>query len=255
MKENYVSHVIEEFVADDNFDAKFGDGWIDEDTFAGLGADVCDYAFAPYGIDAKGRYANIVDVILDNMVSDNVIIREGDDYSGYWYLLRPTHKKKYLEEIRSRNPATLRISSLGEEALRRALLKIVDEDGLRSMDAKWAEANNSLTDEVSDVERDGESVQLPDGMPHAPNPGFFSSEGGREEFVALADKTLKDVEASDFSNSEKSQARGFLVAAKALSETPEPPADLIWTLLTRASTLAGIGSFFLALITLIGMVI
>jgi len=52
------------------------------------------------------------------------------------------------------------------------------------------------------------------------------------------------------SNSEKAQIRSMVLAAKILAESPDPPADLIWELIERANSLAGLASLFVALLAL-----
>ena len=243
--------MLEEYISDSNFDAFFGDQWIDEHKLASLYSQVCDNAFANYGIDAEGKYAPKVESIFEDLRKKNVIVEQGDEYSDNWYKLRPPHKKKHLEEIRAANPAGGRIGTLGEEALRRALVKIVAEDDLRSIEENWIEANPAigLGNEIADG-----SDQVSNRF-SSPNLRFFDSEIRKARFVAVADDALRQVEESDLSNAQKSQAQGYLTAAKALSETPDPPADLIWTILMRANSVAGIASFFVALITLIAMVV
>jgi hypothetical protein len=87
-----------------------------------------------------------------------------------------------------------------------------------------------------------------------PDVEFFRAESRKAEFVAATNKSLEKVDDAKLSNSEKAQARGYLMAAKALAETPEPPVDLIWTILQRANSIAGIASFFVSLLALIAMV-
>lgn len=252
MKENYISFVLEEYISDGNFDAVFGDQWIDDEKLTSLYSHVCDNAFANYGIDAKGKYAPEVASIFEGLKKKNGILQEGDEYSDSWYKLRPSYKKKYLEEIRSANPAANRIGTLGDEVLRRALVKIVAEDDLRSIEEKWTEANPEIGADIDQAQDNADKI---DERISSPNLHFFESETRKAKFVAVADNALKQVEDSDLSNAQKSQAQGFLAAAKALSETPDPPADLIWTILVRANSVAGIASFFVALITLIAMVV
>ena len=247
MKDSYVSYVLEEYIADGNFDASFGDGWIDEAQLDALIPATCDYAFAEYGIDAGGRYATAVSAIFEELKTNNAIAHQGDDYAGNWYRLRQSNKTKYLNDRRTRNPVTNLVGTLGEEALRRALTRIVAEDGLRSMEEKWA-ANNQADDEARDN-------KLSTALSAGPNPDFFESEARKQSFSDAVERAVAEVEESPLSNSDKAQAHGYLAAARALSETPEPPIDLIWSILGRANNLAGIGSFFLALITLIAMVV
>jgi hypothetical protein len=247
VKESYVSYVIEEYIADGNFDASFGEGWIDEARLAELVPTTCNYAFADYGIDADAKYAGTVASIFEELKSSNAILHQGDDYAGNWYKLRPPFKAKYLTDRRAKNPATKLVGTLGEEALKRALMKIVAEDGLRSMEEKWAAADQVRSPELNAI--------APEVLRAGPNLEYFDSEVRRQSFTEAAERASMDVETSSLSNVEKAQAHGYLTAAKALSETPEPPVDLIWNILGRANNVAGIGSFFLALITLIAMVV
>ena len=61
------------------------------------------------------------------------------------------------------------------------------------------------------------------------------------------DEKLESVEASQF---DKSQARAYVLAAKALAEAPEPPSETIWKLLSRASNIASVASLFVSVIAL-----
>ncbi len=58
------------------------------------------------------------------------------------------------------------------------------------------------------------------------------------------------VERSGATNEEKAQARAYVMALQALSDAPEPPADLIWELVNRACQLSGIASLFVSVVAL-----
>lgn len=242
-----MSYVLLQHIADGNFDSYFGDGWIDKAQLDALAATTCDYAFAEYGIDARGKYADVVAGMLIDMIGYAAIAQKGDDYAGHWYKLRVPAKTKFVSERLGKNPVSSLIGSLGEEALKRALTKIVAEDGLRSMEEKWAANNEGVSD--------AEQSALSDALLAGPNPDFFNSEARKKSFGDAVERVKVEVEGSDLSNSDKAQAHGYLTAARALSDTPDPPIDLIWSILNRANNLAGIGSFFLALLTLIAMVV
>jgi hypothetical protein len=139
VKEDYIRHVLEAYVLDEGFDAVFGDEWIDSAHLREIIDGVPRYALAEYNIDSMGMYTEISDDLFSKLISGNSISQQGDEYSDYWYRLRPSVKVKYLTPVHEGNPATQRIGILGEEALRRALVKIVAEDGLRSLEAQWAE--------------------------------------------------------------------------------------------------------------------
>lgn len=65
--------------------------------------------------------------------------------------------------------------------------------------------------------------------------------------ISSAERQLDDLGAS---NQEKAQARAYIVAIRALAEAPEPPVDLIWELVNRANSIAGIASLFVSIIAL-----
>jgi DNA-binding PadR family transcriptional regulator len=52
-------------------------------------------------------------------------------------------------------------------------------------------------------------------------------------------------------NSEKSQARAYLIAARLLAEAPDPPGELIWELIKRASEIATIAALFVAVFAIL----
>ena len=241
MKTNYVLHVLEEYIGGGDFDASFGDEWIDESRLQELAVQTCNYAFADYGIDAKSKYVEEVDGIFRELSSRGAILTQGDEYSGLWFRLLPSAKMQIIRERQTSNPVTPRVEALGSEALRRALNKIVTEDGLRPMEEKWFE---------SAAIRPPSGGSEPDA---SPDPKFFLAEERREKFLSLADQSVSEVGQSDLSNSEMAQARGYLTAARALAEVPDPPVDLIWTILQRANSIAGIASFFVALIALLAL--
>ena len=86
------------------------------------------------------------------------------------------------------------------------------------------------------------------GLPKA---GILTEEASGRLLIALklADQALDQSQAT---NEVRSQARAYIVAIQALSEAPEPPADLIWQLVNRANSIAGIAAFFVSLMALFG---
>jgi hypothetical protein len=82
-----------------------------------------------------------------------------------------------------------------------------------------------------------------------PRTGTLSSHASERLKVAL--KTVDDAIAkASCSNEERAQARAYVLAIHALAEAPDPPADLIWKLVERANSIAGIASFFISLVAL-----
>ena len=80
--------------------------------------------------------------------------------------------------------------------------------------------------------------------------GFVISQGFQSELIQLLNTAEQNLDSVGASNSEKAIARAYIVAAKTLAEAPEPPADLIWELINRATSLAGIASLFVSIIAL-----
>lgn len=74
--------------------------------------------------------------------------------------------------------------------------------------------------------------------------------GAADRLKAVLQSVEGAVEQGSLSNAEKAQARAYAVAIHALAEAPEPPADLIWKLVSRAADLATIGAFFTSLLAL-----
>jgi hypothetical protein len=79
---------------------------------------------------------------------------------------------------------------------------------------------------------------------------FVLSEGKRDRLttaLAVAESKLDELGAS---NTERAQARAYIVAAQALTSAPDPSPDLIWEILNRANALAGVASLFVSLLAL-----
>jgi hypothetical protein len=80
--------------------------------------------------------------------------------------------------------------------------------------------------------------------------GFVFSEIIRIRLVSELEKAEIQIESAVLDNEIKSQARGYLVAARILAEMPEPPTSMIWELVSRANALAGIASLIVSVIAL-----
>jgi hypothetical protein len=79
-------------------------------------------------------------------------------------------------------------------------------------------------------------------------PTFVLTETKRDELLSLLRAAEDGLDAVTITNSDKAQARALIVAARELAEAPDPPADLIWQIINRANSLAGIASLFVAII-------
>jgi hypothetical protein len=196
--------------------------------------------FLDFGMMAEG--------LFDRLVTAKAITIREAGIAGIYYKFESSAFTNFRANFLKSNPIHKIASEIGDRYYR---------DVFQAIERAAAEGRPlppslNLTEEALPSQG---NVEGADPKPAtAPNPDFFRSEARRSTFVAKVNTSLKEIEKADLSNAEKSQAQGYLVAAKALSEIPDPPVDLIWTILTRANSVAGIASFFVALIALIAMV-
>jgi hypothetical protein len=80
--------------------------------------------------------------------------------------------------------------------------------------------------------------------------GFTFSEDKLQTLVRELDRVEAALGTIQISQQERSQARAYIVAARVLAEAPEPPSDLIWEIIVRANSIAGIASLFVAIVGL-----
>lgn len=133
MKDEYIRYIIELFVLDGNFDTMFGSDWVDSSQLDSILMSTCDSAFAAFGVNASGRYTDQAMEVLKVLLESNAIVQDGDEYSGFWFKLRPPVKYKVLSPKHEERPVSQRIKRLGEPALERAILRIAQEDGLEAI--------------------------------------------------------------------------------------------------------------------------
>ena len=79
---------------------------------------------------------------------------------------------------------------------------------------------------------------------------FQLVEEKRVRLAALLSEAEYALDQLGAGNSEKAMARAYIVAARTLAEAPDPPTDLIWEIIGRANSLAGIASLFVSIIAL-----
>lgn len=79
---------------------------------------------------------------------------------------------------------------------------------------------------------------------------FVLNEERKAELSTLLVKAERDLDDLGAGNSEKAMARAYIVAAKVLTDAPEPPVDIIWNLIGRANNISGIASLFVSIIAL-----
>lgn len=79
---------------------------------------------------------------------------------------------------------------------------------------------------------------------------FQLTDERRQRLVTLLEDAESSLDALGVGNSEKAMARAYIIATRALAEAPDPPVDLIWELIDRANSIAGVASLFVSLIAL-----
>ena len=72
----------------------------------------------------------------------------------------------------------------------------------------------------------------------------------KDEIVALLGKALGEVSSLRLSNPQAAQAVSLISVAVTLAEAPDPPSDLVWAVLERASHIAGVAALLVAIFAL-----
>lgn len=103
---------------------------------------------------------------------------------------------------------------------------------------------NSLAGQVEQI---SETV---DSSTWTGRPNLSLSDGRQARLARLLIDVENALDVADLGNAEKAMARAYVVAARSLAEAPDPPADLIWELISRANSLAGIASLLVSVIAL-----
>lgn len=80
--------------------------------------------------------------------------------------------------------------------------------------------------------------------------GFSFSEDEQRKLIGLLTEVERALPSADGTNVEQAMAHAYIISARVLAEAPDPPSDLIWELVNRASQIAGIASLFVAIFAL-----
>ena len=80
--------------------------------------------------------------------------------------------------------------------------------------------------------------------------GFVFTEQTRQQLIFMLEQADAALSRSGLSNFEVGQGSGFLKAALALANTPEPPKSDIWSILNKGAAVASLASFFVPLLKL-----
>lgn len=148
--------------------------------------------------------------------------------------------RAFLDQMEGDGLLEARMDEHGNEKLYR-----VTEQGV------YERSFEDLSLVLEPVERRGDGLIVVDsadwtGLPRA---GVLS-ESAANRLKAAVKLLDHAVEESSASNEERAQARAYILALSALADAPEPPAELIWKIITLAAALSGIGQLFVAILDL-----
>jgi hypothetical protein len=122
------------------------------------------------------------------------------------------------------------------------------EDNFGENAAQFLEAHGAVYDAPTEQASE-KPVVLSSTWTGLPS-NFELNEQKRAALVSMLDEAERALDSVGAGNSEKAMARAYIVAARALSDAPDPPADLIWEIIQRANSLAGIASLFVSIVAL-----
>jgi hypothetical protein len=134
----------------------------------------------------------------------------------------------------------------------------ISAQGMRNVEELYGDKDGvgTILSPISSAPDGALSATEPDGPPIHSSAwtglpaSFVFTDAIRVDLLARLDDAGKELDSLALGNSEKAQIRAFILAAKELTEAPDPPADLIWELIGRANSIAGIASLFVSIIAL-----
>ena len=179
-------------------------------------------------------YEEIVWELFEIFEEAGVISKKETPVAGDYY-------RFHLKNYQTFRPEYLKTSSIHQ---------IAGEIGGRYYQDAFDEIERGITEgkQLPPDDIDETSIRADNEVSLRPaQAALLTSEEGREKFLSLIDEAIRAVEEAKLSNDQRATALAHLNAARTLTNQPEPPADLIWKIISRASDLAGIASFFLAL--------
>jgi hypothetical protein len=116
------------------------------------------------------------------------------------------------------------------------------------------EALETIDDRLSELSEKSEPVAESPSINSALWTGlpsdFTLSEDRQSALVRELDLAEERLGSMSISQEVRAQARAHIIAAKLLSEAPDPPFKLIWAIIGQANSLAGIASLFVSIIAL-----
>ena len=171
-------------------------------------------------------------VLLDQMVFDGLLVSrwgERDYEANYRIADQGGYEASGFDQLASDLPSNALLSESGNPILTESGDPLVLED------VAEAEIIPKTTDSSAWT-----------GLPST----FTLAEEKRESLVSLLREAEESLDQLGAGNSEKAMARAFIVAARVLADAPDPPVDLIWEIIGRANSLAGIASLLVSIIAL-----
>jgi len=95
-----------------------------------------------------------------------------------------------------------------------------------------------------------ESISIDSALWTGLRSDFTLSEKRQSTLIRELDLAEERLGSNSASQEIRAQARAYIIAAKVLSEAPDPPFELIWAIIGKANSLAGIASLFVSIIAL-----
>lgn len=193
-----------------------------------------------YFISASGQWVN---AILDDLAErDWVLVHRDKDGSAA--ILKPSKLKAALEKVMM----DLGAKAFEVDAQRERVLSDVSPYPGFPLPTGWMFLTFEGASHIPPAQR--QDVTNSESWTGRPMPGAVLSEAQRMRLIQGLRDAERRLDELQLDNSQRAQVLAYINAAKELAEAPDPPAELIWEILNRANYLAGIGSFFLALLAL-----
>ncbi|HEX8481908.1 MAG TPA: hypothetical protein VF650_08405 [Allosphingosinicella sp.] len=176
--------------------------------------------------------------------------------SRYWinHFVRIAAEKGYVEIVDSidNDPFVIRLTAAGVQLARLPFAE------LRDYISRIPEASDNDPMKEHATPESEHDLLIPQSEPRNESQPIPSSAWtGRPITIinsVLLSDSLRAVEQSidtlEISNAEKAEARAYVVAMLALADAPDPPADLIWEMVCRASQISGIAALFVSIIAI-----